>query len=630
MEGAYNQQAREIYDRAHRQAQRDYSAKAAKGERGLLLALDDMTGQSQAVAYMRQPQREISLKRVMGTYTAARARSFADNFMPLHPPMSEFAGKWINLCAIHMSEGLRDPVQVFEYLWEYYVVEGNKRVSILKYFDAPTVQAEITRVVPQLDEEDPETAVYYAFLRYDSKGLFKNIRLSSAEKYEQLSRIEETLQETAAEQPEKVNYNGMFLQFEGAYDSTTCPLPLGDAFLEYLRVYGLPVNTTMSQVAERIAAMQPQMALLSQPDKEPDLLLSTPDKPQTGLFGWLFGQRKSARVVFAYPEGRQSDNWTGAHEHGRQVMQSTLGDQVVSSCIDGLTPENIYQKLEESALGADLLIITASSLTLPAMRFALEHPDCLTLVYSRVRQDYRVSTYYGRYYEPMFLCGAAAGMATRTGRVAYVTPRISYKRHTADINAFALGVKSVRPEAQVYLVWRGVEPDAPETCAQGLQNAASLGADVAYTPLVKGLMKVQAPDHIFSLVGRLNERGEMDSYLAAPQWDWGRYYTEIVRSYLSGSLDILRIIDRGDPTVAGLWWGIGAGVLRFRLNKNLDPTGSNLLQYLRTSIGEDQFNPFRGPVRDQDGRLRVQPGNDPNPYEILEMEWLCDFIRVID
>ncbi|MGI6688461.1 MAG: hypothetical protein ACOX6Y_08985 [Christensenellales bacterium] len=99
----------------------------------------------------------------------------------------------MSLCVAHMSEGLRDPIQVYEYMWQYYVVEGNKRVSILKYFDAPTVQAEITRVVPQLDEDDPETALYYAFLRYDSQGLFKNIQLSSAQKYEQLSGIEQKL-----------------------------------------------------------------------------------------------------------------------------------------------------------------------------------------------------------------------------------------------------------------------------------------------------------------------------------------------------------------------------------------------------------------------------------------------------
>ena len=116
MEANLNQQARANYDRASRLGQRDLSARTARGQRGYLAALDDITGGARPVAYMKQPQREISLSRVVGTYTASRAHSFADNFMPLHPPLSEFASKWIKLCANHMSEGLRDPVQVYEYL----------------------------------------------------------------------------------------------------------------------------------------------------------------------------------------------------------------------------------------------------------------------------------------------------------------------------------------------------------------------------------------------------------------------------------------------------------------------------------------------------------------------------------
>jgi len=623
-----NLQARELYDRAHRLGQKDYSAHTARGQRGYLAALDDITGEARAVAYMKQPQQEISLSRVAGTCTAARARSFADNFMPLHSSMSEFGSKWINLCAIHMSEGLRDPVQVYEYLWQYYVMEGNKRVSILKFFDAPTVQAEITRVVPQLDENDPITGVYYAYLGYAKNGLFKNIQLSSVQKYEQLSRLEARL--IAKGLPGDLNAGALYLQFEAAYAQSPRPLPLGDAFLEYLRVYGLSTGVVISQVAERIDQLTPQMELLSQPEAEPELVLSPAEPTAPGLFSRLLGQRKSARVVFAYPPGRSEDNWIGAHEEGRQVMQATLSERVTSSFVEGLTPENIYERLNASAKGADLLLITASSLTLPALRFALENPDCLTLVYSRARQDHRVSTYYGRYYEPMFLCGAAAGMATRTGRCAYITPRIVFQRHTADINAFALGVRSVRPEAQVLLVWRDVTPDQPETSLLGLKTAASLGADVAYTPLIKEAMRVAEPAHVFSLVGRLNERGELSQYLAAPQWDWGQYYTEIIRSYLNGSLDILRVIDRGDPSVAGLWWGIGAGVLRFLQGGSLDARGENLLKYLRGAIGHGHFNPFHGPIKDQDGTLRVWENNDLKPYDILEMEWLCDFIQVID
>lgn len=628
MDGS-NTQARIEYARALKAGQRDYSAHTARGERGNLPALDDLINQTHIVAYMKQPQREIALSRVVGTYTSARTNSFATNFAPLHNENSEFAGKWINLCAIHMDEGLRDAVSVYEYMWHYYVIEGNKRVSILKHFDSPSVRADITRMVPQLDEKDPDTAVYYAYLRYDKNGLFKNIRLSSEENYERLAKIEARLLDIL-DPDEPVNYNSLYLQFELAYNHVKPRLILGDTFLEYLKVYGLPLQASMSQIEEQLTALLPQLELIQNPPEEPKLLLNPKEKPPApGLISRLFSQRRSAKVVFAYPAGRTEDNWLGAHEWGRQQMQEKLGEQVESSFIDGLSTANVYEKLSEQAKDANLLLITSSELTLPALRFSLEHPDCLTLVYSRIRDDFRMSTYSGRYYEAIFLCGMAAAMSTKTMKIAYVTPRTDYVRHTADINAFALGVKAVREDCEVILMYRDVLPLQPITCRKGLQNAAEMGCDIAYTPRYPGL-KLSLPPRVFSFIARIDESGEPLSYLAAPQWDWGRFYTEIVNSYLSGSLDILRIIDRGDPTVTGLWWGLGAGLLRFLTSEEIGVRNSQLLHFMRTAVARDSFNPFYGPIHDLEGKKRLIEDATLRPYEILNMEWLCEHLVVVE
>lgn len=629
MESSLSLEGRIEYSKALKLGQKDYTARTSKNQRGNLPALDELTSQGRVMAFMKQPQREISLSRVIGTYTAARSNSFAGNFMPLHPENSEFASKWISLCVIHMKEGLRDPVQVYEYLWNYYVIEGNKRVSILKYFNSPSVRADITRVVPQLDDSDPDIAVYYAYLKYDKTGHFKNIRLSSQEKYTQLSELE-TAYLAANPLPPDTNFNAMYLQFEAAWQAVKSPLILGDAFLEYLKIYGLPAETTISQMKEQLTALLPQMELTSRPPLEPTLVLTPRDKPAPGLISRLFGSRREAKVVFAYPPGRTQDNWIGAHERGRQAMQANLGEQVQSTCLDGLTSRNIYERLSKEALGTNLLLITASELALPSLRFSLEHPDCVTLVYSRIREDYRLSTYYGRYYEAMFLCGMAAGMATEAMRVAYITPKIEYRRHTADINAFALGVKAIRNDAEVLLVWKDVLPEQPATCARGLLAAAQLGADVAYTPTFPGIKGFTLPTDVFSLVARIDREGRPTAYLAAPQWDWGRYYTEIVSSYLNGSLDILKVIDRGDPSVTGLWWGLGTGILRFLSHESLGTASNQMLHFLRTCIARGSFNPFHGPVYDQQHRLQIPEAGAPKPYDILNMEWLCHFIQVIE
>ncbi|MFR7796915.1 MAG: hypothetical protein ACLU37_01005 [Collinsella sp.] len=70
---------------------------------------------------------------VVGTVTKGRQSAFSCNFMPLLPFNTEFARKWSNLYDIQVTEGYRDPIIVTEFMHRFYVQEGNKRVSVLKF-----------------------------------------------------------------------------------------------------------------------------------------------------------------------------------------------------------------------------------------------------------------------------------------------------------------------------------------------------------------------------------------------------------------------------------------------------------------------------------------------------------------
>ncbi|MDD2428585.1 MAG: BMP family ABC transporter substrate-binding protein [Eubacteriales bacterium] len=627
MQHVFEVEARSEYEKARKQGQKDYSARTARGLRGTLLVLDEVAEQNRVMAYVKRPTMEIPLSLIIGTYTSSRAYSFSASFLPLHHEGSEFSYKWIALYAALLEEGLRDAIQVYEYMWHYYVVEGNKRVSVLKHLGAPTVRAEITRMIPQLDPDDPDTAVYYAFLHYDRKGLFKGVRLSTAEKYRHLEEMERFLVKDAPEGT-TVDYNNIYLQFHSACAQVQPALPVGDVMLEYFRLYGIPYDTVLSEITSRVLAMQPQLELISQPDKEPTLVLDPKEEVTESLVSRLFSPRRTARILFGYEEGRTESNWIGAHEKGRRAMQQEMGARVETRYLDHLSIDNCYETLSQNT-DTDLVLLTSTNLATPALRFALEHPDIMTLVYSRVRQDSRLSTYYGRYYEVVFLCGVAAGFMTKTGKVAYVTPQTD-KRYTPDVNAFGLGVKSVNPRAEVMLVQKNVSPFDPASCRLGLVEAAAQGADVALTPRYDRLDLPGVPDDAFSAVVEIDEGGRPFRYICSPAWDWGRYYTEIARSYLNNSLDVLKFIGRDEAGVAGLWWGIGTGVLRFRMAEAVHPAAQNLLHYLRNSIALGRFNPFHGPVFDRDGVLRVASKSDPKPYDILNMEWIADFIRIIE
>ena len=50
-------------------------------------------------------------------------------------------------------EGIREPIKAYEFMNKFYVEEGNKRVSVLKFFDAVSIPGNVTRIVPPRTEE---------------------------------------------------------------------------------------------------------------------------------------------------------------------------------------------------------------------------------------------------------------------------------------------------------------------------------------------------------------------------------------------------------------------------------------------------------------------------------------------
>ena len=95
---------------------------------------------------------EIPMDRIVGTKNAGRTRAFASNFMPLLEK-GDFPDKWSNLYRAHMKEGIREPIVACEFMNQYYIIEGNKRVSVLKYSGAAAVPGYVTRIIPAYSEE---------------------------------------------------------------------------------------------------------------------------------------------------------------------------------------------------------------------------------------------------------------------------------------------------------------------------------------------------------------------------------------------------------------------------------------------------------------------------------------------
>ena len=161
-----HQEALDEYLKALKLGQKELKALIAAGKDPYPAVLDKLIEGGYTETFQEVGLVEIPVEQIVGVKSAGRITAFTAGFLPLLDPDSEFGTKWVNLCADHLGEtGIREPIMCYEYLGKFYVQEGNKRVSVLKYFGALRIPGNVTRVVPARTEE-PRTRAYFEFLDF--------------------------------------------------------------------------------------------------------------------------------------------------------------------------------------------------------------------------------------------------------------------------------------------------------------------------------------------------------------------------------------------------------------------------------------------------------------------------------
>ena len=143
------------YAQALRLGQKEYRELVMAGKPAHPAVLDEILQENMSETVVDIGTLEIPAERIIGTKSAGRITAFTASFRPLLEAKSEFGNKWISLCAAHLGDtGITDPIVCYEYLGNFYVQEGNKRVSVLRHFDAPRIPGTVKRIMPA-PSDDP-------------------------------------------------------------------------------------------------------------------------------------------------------------------------------------------------------------------------------------------------------------------------------------------------------------------------------------------------------------------------------------------------------------------------------------------------------------------------------------------
>lgn len=99
---------------------------------------------------------------------------------------------------------------------------------------------------------------------------------------------------------------------------------------------------------------------------------------------------------------------------------------------------------------------------------------------------------------------------------------------------------------------------------------------------------------------------------------------KLVRSIFSGGWDELNFQE--EERAVNYWWGMSSRAVDLLLSEKLPDGVAQLVQILRRGVTDGSIEPFRRPIRSQDGQIRNDGEKWFSPEEILHMDWLCDCV----
>lgn len=618
-------EALEEYVHAQKRAQLDYREKMAAGQYPYLPVLDDILENARVENQLPIGTVEIPLALVVGTKTAGRTAAFASNFLPLLSPKTEFANKWVSLCQAHVDEGIRDPIRCFEYLGRFYVQEGNKRVSVLKYFNADSITANVTRVMPQYSDS-PLVKLYYEFVEYYPLCQLYTLTFTQEGSF---ARLQKALGKAPGEKwsnDDRANVISLYNWVKKAYyahGGQHLHTTVGDVMLLLMRVYTMAdlQKRSPAELAKDLDAIWDDVLAIEHP--QPVKLSTKPAEPAEPAGPKLLNKILPAilpnqkpthlKVAFVNERSPETSTWTSQHEFGRcqldQVFPGTVETVAYHNAVVGSNADALVE--QAIAEGADIVFTTSPKLVGAALRAALRHPETRILNCSVDMPYTSIRTYYTRVYEAKFISGAIASAMARSDRIGYLAVSPNFGT-PADINAFALGARMVNPRVRVDLEWTCLPGDPMRAFAEKGITVIS-GRD---TPAPG------RPAREFGVFRIL--RGGMLEDLASPFWHWGQLYENVIRSVLNGAWN------RDEPSderrAVNYWWGMNSGAMDVLFSRELPHDVRHLANILRQGVIAGAIDPFACHIIAQDGTLMNEGNTGFAPEQILHMDWLCDAV----
>ena len=191
---------------------------------------------------------EIPVRQIVGSVSKSDEKLYTYDFMPLAEEASEYADSWRKMYQAYLSiRGLNDPIECVEYMGKFYVVDGKKRVSVLKAHGEIKVSAHVVRLVPVFADE-VQAKKYGDFQKIFSKTGLYQVELSNAEDFSKLQKAMDLEEDQVWNESDRYHYMFTYIGVERAYLSVLgayASVTAADVFVKLLEKHSFSEISAM-------------------------------------------------------------------------------------------------------------------------------------------------------------------------------------------------------------------------------------------------------------------------------------------------------------------------------------------------------------------------------------------------
>jgi basic membrane protein A and related proteins len=323
------------------------------------------------------------------------------------------------------------------------------------------------------------------------------------------------------------------------------------------------------------------------------------------------------KVAFVFLGPIGDGGWTYQTNQGRLGLEKALGAKVKTTYVENV-PEtaDAERVLRQLAVDGNTLIFACSfGYGESVLKVAKQFPKVKFEHVNGFKTAANVVDYQPRFEEGFYLLGIIAGRMTKTNTLGFIGS-FPIPDVVRDADAFTLGAQSVNPKIKTKVIWVNTWYD-PGKERQAAEALLGLGADVLAqnTDSPAAIQAAEAKGaYAFALDSDMSKYGPK-AHLTASTEDWTGYFVQEANMVLNGTWT-------GNRQTR---WGLKEGMVAMSpFNAAIPADVIKQVNTAKQGLTDGTLNPFKGPLKDNTGKVRVASGTTMPTKDYMSINWYVD------